>query len=690
MADTAQKLAADRLITEHAVAKVLAEAASLREGIWQILKAICRTSEWQWGGMWSVDEHQNILRWVDGWHEPTFDGGPFRKFNEESTFEMGLGLPGRVWASGKVAWIADVLKDDNFPRHAAAADAGLHGAICFPVTSGGEVFGVMEFFSREIRSPDESLLEMMLVIGRQMGQFMRRRRVQAELRASEARHAAILETALDCIVSMDHHGLITEWNPAAERVFGVSREEALGREMAEVIIPPAYRAAHRGGLAQYLATGEAHVIGRRIEITGVRKDGSEFPVELAITRLPSDGPPIFTGHLRDITDRKLAEISLAEAKEAAETANKAKDQFLAALSHELRTPLTPVLLTVSLLESRADLPREVMQDIRAIRRNVELEARLIDDLLDSTKIAQGKLNLHVELVDVHTVIQSALHTCCSHNQGSKIQLDLNAQEHQVLGDPARLQQVFWNLLTNAQKFTPEGGLVTIRSTSEAARLVVEVADTGIGISQELLPKLFNAFEQGGGSTTHRFGGLGLGLAIAKALVEAHGGTITARSDGPDKGAIFTVELPTSAAQSNQAGKVNSTMIAHADTAPRRSLRILLVEDHDSTLEVMSRLLKKLGHQVSPAMNIADALRLAEGTSFDLLISDLGLPDGSGHDLMEALQARTAGMRGIALSGYGMEDDVRRSIEVGFNTHLTKPVDFQKLEAAVRALANEVK
>jgi PAS domain S-box-containing protein len=686
---TAGKLAADRLVTEHAVARVLAEAASLREGIPQILEVICRTSHWQWGGMWSVDPHENLMRWVDSWHEPAPEASAFRKINQESTFAIGIGLPGRVWASGDAAWVPDVLNDTNFPRHEAAANAGLHGAICFPVTSGGEVFGVMEFFSSEIRSPDESLMEMMLVIGRQVGQFMRRRRVQAELRSSEARHVAILETALDCIVTMDHHGMIREWNPAAERVFGVTREEALGREMAEIIIPPSYRLPHREGLRRYLATGEARVIGKRFEITGIRKDGSEFPVELAITRLPSDGPPLFTGHLRDITDRKQTEASLAQARDASEAANKAKDQFLAALSHELRTPLTPVLLTVSLLEGRSDLPQEVIEDLRGIRRNVELEARLIDDLLDLTKIAKGKLQLHSQRTDVHSLINSAVFICGGQEKTRKVNLHLDAKMPCVYGDPARLQQVFWNLLTNAQKFTPDGGEVTVRSANVGKRLIIEVADNGIGIAEELLPKLFNAFEQGGGSTTHRFGGLGLGLAIAKALVEAHEGTITVRSDGPGKGATFTVELPGS--QEGTSVEEHSQMTAHAEPSPRRLLRILLVEDHDSTLEVMSRLLKKLGHQVSPAMNVADALKLADSAEFDLLISDLGLPDGSGHDLMQSLQARKpGGLRGIALSGYGMEDDVRRSIEVGFNTHLTKPVDFQKLEAAVRALANEIK
>ena len=392
---------------------------------------------------------------------------------------------------------------------------------------------------------------------------------------------------------------------------------------------------------------------------------------------------------------RRAERELQAAKEAAEAANEAKDQFLATLSHELRTPLTPVLAVVANLEEDQRVSPEVQGDLAMIRRNVELEARLIDDLLDLTRIARGKLVIHRRSTDVRKVIEHALDTASPELTAKELQLTsrLDPADHHVWADAPRLTQVLWNLLSNAIKFTPPGGTIDVRSRIETIggnerELVVEVADTGMGIEPEVLPRIFGAFEQAGRRITRQFGGLGLGLAVSRAIVELHGGRLIAASDGKDRGATFRIRLPVSSVQID----LDETgVFARArpvrPPAAERPLRILLVEDHPDTAAAMGEVLGLMGHQVTTAGSVAAALEAAARGEHDLLVSDLGLPDGSGQDLMREL-ARRYCLKGIALSGYGMEEDVRKSREAGFSSHLTKPVTPQMLRDAIEAVAGE--
>ena len=390
-------------------------------------------------------------------------------------------------------------------------------------------------------------------------------------------------------------------------------------------------------------------------------------------------------------DNALLYADARKAREAAEAANHAKDRFLAMLSHELRTPLTPVLNTVQALEDGGDLPGDLRAAIEMIRRNVELEARLIDDLLDLTRISKGKVQLRLETVDAHALIETALDICGDDIRAKNLTVatELRAAEHHLRADAARLHQVFWNLLKNAVKFTPSTGSITVRSSNPGpGRVRFEVADTGLGISAGNLPKVFEAFEQG---SRAGLGGLGLGLAITKAVVDLHGGTITADSAGPDLGAIFVTELATVPAPAaepavshprNGRERPGEGGVAKPGNGPR----VLLVDDHADTLRSMDRLLRLRGFQVCTASSVSTALQAAAAGGFDLLISDVGLPDGSGMDLMRELRARHGErLPGIALSGYGMEEDVSRSREAGFGEHLTKPVDMLGLEAVISRL-----
>ena len=360
--------------------------------------------------------------------------------------------------------------------------------------------------------------------------------------------------------------------------------------------------------------------------------------------------------------------------------NLAKDQFLAMLSHELRTPLTPVLASALALESEPALPPEVHESLHMIRRNVELEARLIDDLLDLTRIDRGKVQLNFEVVDAHTLLQNALEICQAEIDRKHLRrsLNLGARKVHLRADPARLQQIFWNLINNAVKFTPSDGQISISTgNTSKGELRVEIADTGLGIESQELPKIFDAFEQGGRT---QLGGLGLGLAISKALVEAHKGTITAQSAGRNKGSTFTLVFPTS-----ERAAVQITPAVSPKLPEHQAMRILLVEDHEDSNRSLTNLLRRRGYHVQSALNFQSALDLGTKHEFDVLISDLALPDGNGTDLMQTLHS-TRPLLGIALTGFGMEDDIRKCREAGFQHHLVKPIDLNKLDLLIQESA----
>jgi signal transduction histidine kinase/ActR/RegA family two-component response regulator len=369
------------------------------------------------------------------------------------------------------------------------------------------------------------------------------------------------------------------------------------------------------------------------------------------------------------------------------SANASKDQFLALLSHELRNPLSPVITMVAELEARVDDGPEVRQALDVIRRNVELEARLIDDLLDVTRIAKGKLQLSFEIVSIHETLRRAYEICRGDIREKKLRFEfrLDAPNEYVNGDSARLQQVFWNLIKNAVKFTPAGGRITVETSNPVEdQIEIRTIDSGIGIEPEKVGKVFNAFEQGQSSITRKFGGLGLGLAISKAMVRAHGGSISVQSDGVDRGAVFTILLNTVAAPAEEQPTAARAPASDEEKAVARRSHLLVVDDHQDTCLGMKMLLERRGYRITLAHSADQALEKARKEKFDLLISDIGLPDRSGYELMQELRA-THSLRGIALSGFGMENDVSKAREAGFSEHLTKPINFERLDEAIRNL-----
>ena len=429
---------------------------------------------------------------------------------------------------------------------------------------------------------------------------------------------------------------------------------------------------------------EGIIVGLANHTLLIRRDGVEIPID-------DSGAPIRSGDgalrgvvlvFRDFSEQRHAERALRMAMEEAEAANVAKDNFLATLSHELRTPLTPVVMTLAGWTQEAEPPERWREDVEMMQRNLELEARLIDDLLDLTRIVRGKLSLNATVADVNELVESAARMYQSEIQakGLRLSLDLKATRRHAYVDPARLQQVFLNVLKNATKFTAEGGDIEVRTENTDGTVRVSIRDTGVGMTEEMQSRLFRPFEQGTDEVVRRYGGLGLGMAISKALMEAQGGSISAQSDGPGRGSTFNVGIPTVEPLEANREQMRATNIPEA----ARSYRILLVEDHVDTARALCRLLERGGHEMTLAHTMGDALDELETGGFDLILSDIGLPDGTGLDLIRRVRT-ISDLPAVALSGFGMEEDVLTCREAGFNEHLTKPINFHRLEQIILRL-----
>ncbi|CAN5645280.1 hypothetical protein BH09PLA1_BH09PLA1_17920 [soil metagenome] len=514
-----------------------------------------------------------------------------------------------------------------------------------------------------------------------------RRAAELLLRQSEERFRLAAEAVAALIYDWDQRSGTVLRSPALAKIVGFTPDEADANERwwRERLHPDDLPASQER-LDRAIAENES---GFAVEYRVRHRDGHWVHVwdRCMIVRDPAGQITRIIGSAVDVTELKRAQHELQKAKEVAESADRAKDQFLAVLSHELRTPLTPVLSAVQLWSSDESVPAQAREDLEMIRRNVELEARLIDDLLDLTRVARGKIDLQLQPCDAHLAIERAVEMCRPEITDKNLQLtiDLSAPRSVINADAARLQQIVWNLVQNAVKFTPGNRRINVQTACEDDRLVVRVNDDGIGIAPESLGRIFDAFEQISRDVTRRFGGLGLGLTISKKLVDLHGGELAAESDGIDRGSTFILRFPLapvdqSIATTEPHDEADGPRVTLADHEP---LRILLVEDHTDTANMMARLLRANHYQVQTAGNVTDALELASRELFDVVISDLGLPDGTGHDLMRRLLDRSGLIKGIALTGFGMESDLDRSRESGFSEHLTKPVDLHRLEASIQ-------
>ena len=534
------------LSVQHLVSQIIAEAKSPPETLQTVLAEVGRTLRWSYATYWALDHTANVLRPVRTWMPSDRVFVEFDRKTKGIVFGRGEGFPGRVLESGHPNWESDLAVPPVYPRSGEASAEGLHSAFGIPVRTADRFFGVLEFFAEDVLPPDQALLNAAQGVGYQLGEFLERARAREAEHESEVRKASILDTALDSIITSDETGRITEFNAAAEVAFGYKKQDVIGRQMADLIIPHRYRERHREGMKRYLATGEAHVLGRRIEIEALRADGSELPVELAIVRVPLPGPAFFTAYIRDLTERKRLEADQARLLKESEEANRAKSEFLATMSHELRTPLNAISGYTELLKMglRGPVTEEQVADLERINRSQSHLLGIINAILQFAKLESGPLEMTVDEFLVETALDTAEELVRPQLEARKISYarlrgDKSAR---VRADSDRFQQIVLNLLSNALKFTPEGGRITVAWRIEQQRLLIDVADTGIGIAVDQFERIFDPFVQVQSGTTRTSEGVGLGLAISRDMARQMGGDVYVTSE-LGNGSTFTLALP---------------------------------------------------------------------------------------------------------------------------------------------------
>src|SRR5947209_19126425 len=517
--------------------------------------------------------------------------------------------------------------------------------------------------------------------------------------------AAVIESADDAIISKTLDGVITSWNSGAERIFGYTADEAIGQPVTMLI--PADHLDEEPSILARLRRGERI---EHYETVRVRKDGTLIDISLTVSPIRGpDGKVIGASKVaRDITDRKRAQAErerLLEneqrARREAEEASRVKDEFLAMVSHELRTPLTAILGWVRMLRDGGLDDETAARALQAVDRNAKSQAQLIEDLLDISKIVSGKMRLNIRTIEPSSVINAAIEAVrpAAHARGIRLQLVIDPDAGPVAGDHERLQQVVWNLLSNAVKFTPEGGKVEVRLERVGSHAEMSVCDTGQGIRPDFLPHVFDRFRQADSSITRTFGGLGVGLAIVKSIVELHGGTVRAESEGEGRGASFTVSLPLASARKEEVGTETPTWQSSPTPAPLEcppeldGLKILVVDDETDMCELLRLAFEQCGSSVKTSESAAGALALVEGWKPDVLVADISMPEMDGYELIRRVRARESHNGGalpaVALTALARVEDRAKALSEGYQMHVAKPVELEELRAVVAGLAGVV-
>jgi PAS domain S-box-containing protein len=838
---TERKRVERRLATQYTVTRILAESSTLNEAMPKILRAVGESLGWETGVLWRVDREVGVLRCVETWHMPMMAVNEFVEASKRQAFLLGVGLPGRVWESGKPAWITDIIVDDNFPRAPFAEKEGLRGGFAFPVMLGQEILGVMEFFSSEVREPDESLLEMMATIGSQIGQFIERVRSETELQASEHRYRYLADSMPQILWTarpdgyldycnrrwVEYTGMTLEqtegwgWQPAihpddVERClrrwaravqmgeayeieyrfrraedgafrwhlgravpmrnergeivkwFGSATDiddrkraedslrliaeasamlassldyETTLRNVAQLAVPrladwcvvhiasedgkiQQLAAAHRDasklemlrelnkrypsgletahGYRRVVQTGQPELIPEIVDSLLAEVSHDEEHLRLlrglglkstlcvpltargrtlgAITFATAESGRIYNSSdlalAEDLAHRAANAVDSARLYQEAQAANRTKDEFLAVLSHELRTPLTPIIGWVHMIRAGMLRAEELERGLAVVEKNSQALTRLINDLLDMSAIMSGKMRIEKLPVPLDGAIKEAVETVRPLAELRDIKLEAHFYEDQTVivhGDRTRLVQTFWNILANAIKFSDDHQRVrlTCEASEREARVIIE--DEGLGITPEFMPQIFERFRQADSSKTRIHGGLGIGLALVKSFVEAHGGSVTAESKGLGSGSRFVVRLPRLVPPVET--KTSDAKATEAQTA-LNGKRVLVVEDATDTLEMLHKALKARGYHVTKCESGAEALSAAQSSTFDIIISDLGMPEMDGYELIRRLRAlaHLSDVPAIALSGYATKRDIEQALDAGFDAHIAKPVD----------------
>jgi PAS domain S-box-containing protein len=511
------------------------------------------------------------------------------------------------------------------------------------------------------------------------------RRAEEALRLSRDWLATALRSIGDAVVATDAQGRVMFLNPVAEQLTGWPDAEAKGRPLSDIftIVHEETRVQMENPVERVLREGK--VVGMVDHTVLVRRDGAETAIDDSAAPIRSEDGTLQGVVLvfRDVGAARSAQLKQDALVQEAVRANRAKDEFLAMLGHELRNPLAPMLTALELMRSRA--PDTFAHERAIIDRQLSSMVRLVDDLLDVSRITEGRIELHKTPVDVGEAVEEAIEVArpLFAQRGHALSVHC-ARDLCVLADPARLKQVISNLLTNAAKYTEPRGHVDVRAEQQDGRVLISVRDDGVGIAPEVLPRVFDVFVQGPQAMDRALGGLGLGLSIVRSLVQLHGGEVSAHSDGPGKGALFVVSLPAlEPGAAPHAGK----SVEHDPGRSEHTMRILLVDDNDDALELLSALLPEMGYETHTADNAHDALELAAKVNPELGLIDIGLPDIDGYELARRLHALPglAGVPLIALTGYGQSSDRARAMQTGFAAHLVKPVSTQQIRATIAEL-----
>lgn len=747
-----RKRVQSRVATQHAVTQVLSQSQNVVEATPKVIQAICESLGWDVGGLWRLHPGENRLRCAEAWKSPSIADDVYEDICSKHPLAPGVGLPGRVWKSGELVWITDISAEENFPRAELARRAGLHSAFAFPIHIGSEVIGVMEFFSRTAKERDEDVIEMVSTLGSQVGQFIERRRAENALREAEGRAvkeyerllvrlsslAQSLGAANDlptifhalrqfAVISVPCSGMFISLYDDRRKVRTAAYAWSDGEEVDVRALPP--MPMNDSPHSRAVATGEVIITDDfqsamsdkpRIDV-GLERDPRLPQSSLAVpmfimgrvvggVEVQSTEPAAYrTEHA---TAMQLAANLVAVAIENArlleqerhaltesENAHRLKDEFLATLSHELRTPLTAILGWSNMLRSNSFDKEATENALETIARNARAQVQLIDDLLDVSRIITGKLRLDVRAVDLPAVVRAAADTLRPASQAKDIHLQvlLDPSAGPLSGDPDRLQQVVWNLVSNAIKFTPKGGRVQVRLERVNSHIEIVVADTGAGIAAEFLPLVFDRFRQADQTVTRKHGGLGLGLAIVRQLVELHGGTVKVESAGEGRGATFTVSLPLLPVRVDKSEPEDERVHPKAQSGAivecppeLNDLHVLVIDDEPDTRELLAAILSNCGAQVSQASSAAEGLDLLGRGRFDVLVSDIGMPGEDGYSFIRKVRALSPERGGrtpaAALTAYAREEDRIRALRAGYQIHVPKPVSPAELATVVANLA----
>ena len=687
----------------EAVAVAANESPDLNSAIQIFLDRICVHTGWPIGH--SYLSLNGYFTSSHIWH--LADSHLFSNFKngiESLKVVQGIGLLGMIASTRKPAWVIDITQDPNFIGTELAKEAGLKSFFAIPVMVGQKVAAMLEFYTTQTVEPDRQLLDIMGHIGFQLGRVIERKKAEDTLKRSLQQFETLTTLSPVGILLTDTQGNCVYVNEKWRRLAGLSTEKAAGPNWMQALHPDD---RERVSQEWYSAVKEGKEFASEFRFQTPDKAVSWLSGRATSLCDETGKITAYLGTVTDITERKYAEEERTRllqreqlARTEAEQANRAKDLFLATLSHELRTPLTSILSWIQMLRMGRLDPEKSKRGLEIIEQSAKTQAQLINDLLDVSRIQAGKFPLERQDIDPTAVIRAAMESVGPAAEEKEIQIEtkLDSSVGVIFGDASRLQQVIWNLLANAIKFSSTGGRIELRlerfeeQGRDSAR--IQVRDQGKGINPEFLPYIFNLFTQADSSTTRAYGGLGLGLAIVRNLVELHGGTVQAESPGEGKGATFTVNLPLKSLQKGSdlitQPKELSRKVTEGEEGVRLDgLRILIVDDEASAREAFTFMLGSFGAEVQAVESASKAVEAFGQFKPHILVSDIAMPGEDGYSLMQKIRALDSTDGGqvpsIALTAYAGPEDRNRALASGFQTHVSKPVDANHLARVIERL-----